>query len=102
MSNHGVKVLYQLGHLPILPTPMPTPVPPPIFSPGPSASKEDLRGVIELLSQIVSSKSQQLNNMASLTIRLKSSTSSRVDKFFDPPVFTSTKTKEDPKSLLMI
>ncbi|XP_070045163.1 uncharacterized protein [Nicotiana tomentosiformis] len=95
---------------PDLATPVPTPtegatVPPPnipIPPPAPASSSgisdRDLKGAIQMLTQIVASQAQSTNIAPTSSSPQGDSTSSRVNRFLrlDPPVFTGANPEEDP------
>ncbi|XP_070046618.1 uncharacterized protein [Nicotiana tomentosiformis] len=95
-------------------TPVPTPtegatIPPPGFPIPPLASASgsgisdgDLRGAIQILTQIVASQDQRSNVAPTSSSQQGDSTSSRVNRFLqlDPPVFTSANPEEDPQDFI--
>ncbi|XP_070029884.1 uncharacterized protein [Nicotiana sylvestris] len=95
-------------------TPVPTPVegttiPPvdtfvPTLAPVSSSgiSYGDLRGAIQMLTQLVASQAQRSNVAPSSSSQKRDSTSSRVNRFLqlDPPVFTGANPEEDPRDFI--
>ncbi|XP_070057100.1 uncharacterized protein [Nicotiana tomentosiformis] len=78
------------------------PVPPLAPAPGPGISDGDLRGAIQLLTQLVASQAQRSNVTSTLFSLQKDSSRSRVNRFLqlDPPVFTGTDPGADPQDFI--
>ncbi|XP_070005066.1 uncharacterized protein [Nicotiana sylvestris] len=79
--------------------PFDTPAPPPVPAFGSGISYGDLRGAIQMLTQLVASQAQRLNAAPSLSSQQLDTTRSRVNRFhqLDPPVFTGANPEEDPQ-----
>ncbi|XP_070056444.1 uncharacterized protein [Nicotiana tomentosiformis] len=73
------------------------PVPPPTPTSGSSISDGDLRGAIQMLTQIVASQAQRSNVAPTPSSPQGDSTSSRVNMFLqlDPPVFMGANPEKD-------
>nr|XP_009769033.1 PREDICTED: uncharacterized protein LOC104219964 [Nicotiana sylvestris] len=82
--------------------PVDTSTPPPASASGSGISDEDLRGAIQMLTQLVASQAQRSNVAPSSSSQQWDSTSSRVNKFlqFDPSVFTGANPEEDPQDFI--
>ncbi|XP_070057814.1 uncharacterized protein [Nicotiana tomentosiformis] len=78
------------------------PVPPPTPAPGPGISDGDLRGAIQMLTQLVASQAQRSNVAPTLFSSQEDSSGSRVNRFrqLDPLVFTGTDPGEDPQDFI--
>ncbi|XP_033511183.1 uncharacterized protein [Nicotiana tomentosiformis] len=83
-----------------IPPPTDIPAPPPSSTTGPSVSDGDLRGAIQMFTQIVASQAQRLNATPTFSSHQGDFVSSRVNQFLqlEPPVFTGTKPEEDPQA----
>ncbi|XP_070014062.1 uncharacterized protein [Nicotiana sylvestris] len=77
-------------------------VPPPALGSGFGISDGDLRGAIQMLTQLVASQAQRSNVAPSSSSQQGDSTSFRVNRFLqlDPPVFTSANPEEDPQDFI--
>nr|XP_009758315.1 PREDICTED: uncharacterized protein LOC104211020 [Nicotiana sylvestris] len=62
----------------------------------------DLRGAIQMLTQLVASQAQRSNVVPSSSSQQGDSTSSKVNRFLplDPPVFTDANTEEHPEDFI--
>ncbi|XP_070010691.1 uncharacterized protein [Nicotiana sylvestris] len=82
--------------------PVDTSVPPPAPVSGSGISDGDIRGDIQMLTQLVASQAQRSNVAPSLSSQQGDSTSSRVNIFLqlDTPVFTGANPEEDPQDFI--
>ncbi|XP_070054407.1 uncharacterized protein [Nicotiana tomentosiformis] len=99
---------------PVQATPVPTPtegasvpptdipIPPPAPASGYGISDGDLRGAIQMLTQIVDSQAQRSNVAPTSFSQQGDSSGSRVNRFLklDPPVFTGSNPEEDPHDFI--
>ncbi|XP_070006116.1 uncharacterized protein [Nicotiana sylvestris] len=78
------------------------PIPPPTPASGSGISNGDLRGAIQMLTQIVASQAQRSNVAPTSSSQQGDSTSSMVNRFLqlDPPMFTGANTEEDPQDFI--
>ncbi|XP_070034791.1 uncharacterized protein [Nicotiana tomentosiformis] len=78
------------------------PIPPQASASGSGISDGDLRGAIQMLTQIVVSQAQRSNVVPTSSSPQGDSTSSRVNRFLqlDPPVFTDANPEEDPHDFI--
>ncbi|XP_070047479.1 uncharacterized protein [Nicotiana tomentosiformis] len=79
-----------------------TPVPLPAPAPGPGISDVDLRGAIQMLTQLVASQAQRSNVAPTSFFLQGDSSGSRVNRFLqlDPPMFTGTDPGADPQDFI--
>ncbi|XP_070030797.1 uncharacterized protein [Nicotiana sylvestris] len=82
--------------------PIDIPVPPPALASGSGNSDGDLRGAIQMLTQLVASQAQRSNVTPSSSGQQGDSTSTRVNKFLqiDPLVFIGANPEEDNKDFI--
>ncbi|XP_070056911.1 uncharacterized protein [Nicotiana tomentosiformis] len=78
------------------------PVPPPAPALSPSISDGDLRGAIQMLTQLVASQAQRSNVAPPSFSSQEDSSGFRVNRFLqlDPPVFTCTDLGADPQDFI--
>ncbi|XP_070005538.1 uncharacterized protein [Nicotiana sylvestris] len=107
LSPTGYSILEQttLVPTPIEDTTIPpidTHVPPPAPASGSGTSNGDLRGAIQMLTQLVASQAQRSNIAPSSSSQQEDSTSSKVNRFLqlDPPVFMGANPEEDPHDFI--
>ncbi|XP_070046676.1 uncharacterized protein [Nicotiana tomentosiformis] len=79
--------------------PLDIPIPPPTPASGSGISDGDLRGAIQMLTQIVASQAQRSNVAPTSSSQQGDSSSSKVNRFLqlDPLVFTGGNPDEDPQ-----
>ncbi|XP_070010240.1 uncharacterized protein [Nicotiana sylvestris] len=82
--------------------PIDTLVPSLVPASGSSILDGDLRGAIQMLTQLVASQAQRSNVAPSSSTQQGDFTSSRVNKFLrlDPPMFTGANPEEDPQDFI--
>ncbi|XP_070007804.1 uncharacterized protein [Nicotiana sylvestris] len=82
--------------------PSDTPIPPQAPTSGSGIFDGDLRGVIQMLTQLVASQAQRTNVVPSSSSQLGDSTSSRMNRFLqlDPPVFMGANPEEHPQDFI--
>nr|XP_009788928.1 PREDICTED: uncharacterized protein LOC104236655 [Nicotiana sylvestris] len=82
--------------------PIDTPIPPPAPTSDSGISDGDLRGAIQMLTQLVASQAQRENVAPNSSSQPGDSTSSRVNRFLqlDTAVFTVANLEEDPQNFI--
>ncbi|XP_070005270.1 uncharacterized protein [Nicotiana sylvestris] len=82
--------------------PVDTSTPPPASASGSCISDRDIRGAIQMLTQLVASQPHMSNVAPSSSSQQGNSTISRVNKFLqlDPPVFAGANPEEDPQDFI--